>query len=450
MTTVSTKQAQIAKLAREDQQRCLLSLNHHIDVPWLLEAFDRTRKDAAPGVDGVTAADYAQDIGPKLEQLINAAKSGRYFAPPGRRVHIAKGANETRPISIGAFEDKVLQRAVQMLLEPIYEQDFLSCSFGFRPGLCAHDGLEALWSLIGKEGCWIVEVDLRKYFDTLQRKHLRTFLDQRVRDGVVRRLIDKWLKAGIWEKGAVSYPEAGTPQGGVLSPLLSNVYLHEVLDSWFEQVVKPHLRGKAFLVRYADDFVIGCEHRDDAERVNAVLPKRFARFGLAVNESKSRMVDFRSPQQVGDTGKGRTFDFLGFTHYWGRSRRGNATVKRRTAKDRLSRSLKSVTDWLSDNRHRALGVQSETLHRKVSGHYNYYGITGNGRQLHRFRRAVERIWKRQLDRRTRGDPSTWEQFTSRVLARHPLPTPKIIWSIKRLADRRAGKETLPCFLPAFT
>lgn len=252
------------------------------------------------------------------------------------------GKKEVRPIGIPSFEDKVLQRGVAMILEPIYEQVFLDCSYGFRPGRSAHKALENIWQNIRKmNGCWILDVDIRKFFDTLDHQHLREILDRRIRDGVVRRLIGKWLRAGVWESGALSYPDKGTPQGGCISPLLSNIYLHTVLDEWFESQIKPRLQGRAFLVRFADDFVIGFSHERDARRVMDVLPKRFSRFGLEVHPDKTRLVNFMPPRRH-PGGESETFDFLGFTHYWGKSKRGYDTVKRKTAKDRMSRTLKAM------------------------------------------------------------------------------------------------------------
>jgi RNA-directed DNA polymerase len=254
--TVSTRQQRLAELARQAPQLGFTTLNQYLDWPWLLEAYRRTRKDGAAGVDGQRAADYEADLRGNLQGLLDRAQSGTYRAPPVRRVHIPKGTgrNETRPLGIPTFEDKVLQRAVAMVLETIYEQDFYPCSYGFRPGRSAHQALSDLWQqTMQSRGGWILEVDIRKFFDTLDHAQLRGLLRQRVRDGMLLRLIDKWLSAGVLEAGGLSYPEAGTPQGGVISPLLANVYLHYVLDDWFEREVKPRLRGRAFLIRYADD-----------------------------------------------------------------------------------------------------------------------------------------------------------------------------------------------------
>src|SRR5947209_4491374 len=349
---VSTKQQRIAELAKQSPQLGFTSLNHHLDLIWLVEAYNRTRKDGAPGVDGQTADDYGLNLLENLPSLLDRAKSGTYQAPPVRRVRIPKGTgNETRPLGIPTLEDKILQRAVVMALEPIYEQDFLNCSYGFRPGRSAHQGLQALWQqVMDLGGCWLVEVDIRKYFDTLDHAHLRQLLRLRVRDGVLLRLIDKWLQAGVLEDGNLTYPEAGTPQGGVISPLLANVYLHYVLDVWFENDVKPCLKGRAFLVRYADDFVMGFACERDARRVLDVLPKRFGKYGLTIHPEKTRLVPFRRPARVAATGSGsgsppESFDFLGFTHFWSRSKQDNWVVKRKTADSRFHRAVKKIAAW---------------------------------------------------------------------------------------------------------
>ena len=357
--TVSTKQQRIAELAKQAPQMGLTSLAHHIDMSWLAEAFRRTRPDGAVGVDGQTILDFGSDLEGNLKQLLEQAKSGTYRAPPVRGVHIPKGSGtETRPIGIPTFADKVLQRAVVMVLEPIYEQDFLDCSYGFRPGRSAHQALEAVWQqTMALGGGWIVEVDIRKFFDTLDHAHLRELLQRRVRDGVLNRLIGKWLNAGVLEEGVLTTPEAGTPQGGVISPLLANIYLHYVLDIWFEQEVKPRLRGRAFLVRYADDFVAGFACEGDAKRFLEVLPKRFGKFGLTLHPEKTRLVPFQRPTQDSSEdsrssqSQPGTFDLLGFTHYWGRSRRGFWVVKRKTASSRLSRALQRIADWCRKNLH---------------------------------------------------------------------------------------------------
>ena len=434
---VSTKQQQIAELAKQDPHMGLFSLAHHIDLRWLYEAYLRVRKDGATGVDGQTAADYSAKLGDNLRSLLERAKSGTYRAPPVRRVHIPKGTgDETRPIGIPTFEDKVLQRAVVMVLEAVYEQDFCDCSYGFRPGRSAHQALATLWQQTMKTGGgWIVEVDIRKFFDTLDHAHLRELLRQRVRDGVLLRLIDKWLKAGVLEDGRITVPAKGTPQGGIISPLLANVYLHHVLDLWFEQEVQPRLQGRAFLIRYADDFVIGFTKEEDARRVLEVLPKRFGKYGLTLHPDKTRLVPFRSPASSGGGGSGKgtspgTFDLLGFTHFWGRSLKGNWVVKRRTAASRLQRAIRRLADWCRFHRHLPIPEQHQTLGQKLRGHFAYYGITGNGEALRCFRDAALGFWRKWLSRRSRGNSISWDHFNL-LLKRYPLPAAVVVHSVCR-------------------
>jgi RNA-directed DNA polymerase len=435
---VSTKQQRIAELAKQAPQMGFTSLNHYIDLWWLHEAYLRTRRDGAPGVDGQTAEDYEANLRGNLQALLDRAKSGTYQAPPVRRVHIPKGAGsqETRPIGIPTFEDKVLQRAVVMVLESIYEQDFRDCSYGFRPGRSAHQALEDLWKrTMASDGGWIVEVDIRKFFDTLDHAQLRALLARRVRDGVLLRLIGKWLNAGVLEDGELTYPDQGTPQGGVISPLLANIYLHYVLDEWFEREVKPVLRGRAFLVRYADDFVMGFTCEEDARRVLEVLPKRFGRYGLTIHPDKTRLVPFRRPGRASRGGSvppggPGTFDFLGFTHYWGRSWKGNVVVKRQTAARRFSRVVKTITEWCRRNRHRPIPEQHTTLSQKLRGHDAYYGITGNSRALGNLRHVVYRIWRYWLSRRSWAGRISWEHFR-RMRTCYALPAPRVVHSVFR-------------------
>ena len=433
---ISTKQGQIADLAREDPERQLSSLAKHIDLDWLKEAYRRTRKDGAPGVDGRTAADYAVNLEENLRDLLDRAKSGRYFAPSVRRVNIPKGkGKETRPIGIPTFEDKVLQRAVVMVLEIVYEQDFLDCSYGFRPGRSPHQALQALWDQSMEiRGGWVLEVDIRKCFDTLDHEILRDILRKRVTDGVLVRLIGKWLNAGVLEEGVRIAPKAGVPQGGVISPLLMNIYLHEIFDRWFEYTVKPRLRGRGFAVRYADDLVMGFSLEEDARRVQAVISKRFGKYGLSLHPEKTRLIRFNRPPFRGNPrrrGRGKrpgTFDFLGFTHYWGRSRHGNWVIKRKTARDRFSRSLRRLAEWCRRHRHDKPGDQHRGLVLKLKGHYGYYGITGNGRMLTRFFHEATRIWKKWLGRRSRKSYRHWNWF-HRLQEAYPLPRPRVVHSI---------------------
>lgn len=429
-------------MAKQSPQMAFTSLAYLMDIDWLKEAYRRTRKDGAVGVDGVTADEYEQDLEGNLQRLLDRAKSGTYQAPPVRRVHIPKGGSttETRPIGIPTLEDKVLQRAVVMLLEPIYEQDFSDCSYGFRPGRSAHEALTSFRDqLMGCRGGWVLEVDIRKFFDNLDHGHLRTFLQLRVRDGVLLRLIGKWLNAGVMEDGNVSYPDAGSPQGGVVSPLLSNVFLHYVLDQWFEQEVKPRLRGRAFLIRYADDFVIGFRDYHDAQRVMEVVPKRFGKYGLTVHPTKTKLVPFRPPSSMTNEREAThdrpgTFNLLGFTHYWALSQRGYWVVKLKTASDRFSRAVRSMDSWCQINRHLSIEEQQQKLNEKLRGHYAYYGVTGNSAALSRFLHEVECRWRKWLYRRNRLRSLNWSMFR-RLLQRYPLAPVRTVRSVYRHAAK---------------
>ena len=429
---ISTRLRRIAELARIAPKTALTTLAHHIDVEWLREAYRRTRKDGATGIDGQTGSMYEAGLESNLARLLDRFKSGTYVAPPVRRVHIPKGdGRKTRPIGIPTFEDKVLQRAVGMAMEAVYEQDFMGCSYGFRPGRSAHQALEALWQgLMRTGGGWVLEADIQGFFDNLDRGHLRAILDRRVRDGVLRRTIDKWLKAGVLEDGSLSRPETGTPQGGVISPLLANVYLHEVLDQWFETEIKPQLGGKAVLIRYADDFVMVFTSEEDARDVLARLPERFGRYGLKLHPDKTRLVPFRMPREGND--RPGTFDLLGFTHYWGRSRRGYGVVKRKTAASRFRRALKAVAAWCREHRHDAITEQHRSLVRKLRGHDAYYGITGNGRWLGDFRYQVGKVWRSWLSRRSQKARRSWDRFNA-LLKRYPLPPLRVVHSVFRRA-----------------
>lgn len=432
LQTVSTKLERIAKMAKEMRGVPLTTLSHHIDEAWLQEAFRRTRKDGAVGIDGQSAQQYEEKLGENLGRLLERAKTGTYQAPAVRRVHIPKGdGSKTRPIGIPTFEDKVLQRAVHMALEAVYEQDFHDCSYGFRPGRGAHQAIEALWQASMGMACgWVLEVDIERFFDSLDPQKLQDILRRRVRDGVLLRLIGKWLNAGVMEEGVLSHPDTGTPQGGVISPLLANVYLHEVMDEWFEHEVKPRLRGRSALVRYADDIVIVFELEEDARRVHEVLPKRFAQYGLKLHPEKTKLVPFERPSRTGGSGpKPGTVDFLGFTLHWGRARSGAPVVQRRTMKDRVTRTLRRIDEWCRLHRHDDVETQQRALAQKLNGHYAYFGVTSNSAALCRVLYETERIWRKWLSRRSQRAFKSWRKMHA-LLQRFPLPRPRIVHSYR--------------------
>jgi RNA-directed DNA polymerase len=418
---VTTKLQRIAALARKDRQRALTSVAHVIDPEWVREAYRRTRKDGAVGVDGESAREFAADLEANLRNLSMQLRAGTYRPPPVRRVHIPKGNGKTRPIGVPTFRDKVAQRAVAMVLEAIYETEFLSYSYGFRPGRSAHQALEELQKTpIHWNRCWVIEADIENFFDTIDHGALRSILDRRVRDGVVRRLIDRWLQAGVMESGRLRIPGEGTPQGGVISPLLANVLLHDVLDLWLENVVRLHLDGRLKLIRYADDFVVLVESAEDVSRVMSVLAKRLERFGLRLHPDKTRALSFNSPSLgIPRAQAARSFDFLGFTHYWTRSRKGQWLVKQRTSSDRFSRASMAVKERCRRLMHAPIAVQHHVLSSMLRGHFGYYGVTGNGDALGRFRHEVERHWGRALARRN-GRRFAWARFTA-TLKRFSLP-----------------------------
>ena len=378
-------------------------------------------------VDKQSAYAYEQQLEANLQRLLERIQSGTYRAPAIRRVYIPKGDGKQRPLGIPTFEDKIVQRALVMLLEPIYEQDFYDSSFGFRKGRSAHQALYCLRNhIMNERGRWVLDVDIQKYFDTINHIHLREFLAKRVRDGVIRKLIDKWLKAGIMEDGRLSNPTQGTPQGGVISPLLANIYLHYVLDEWFENTVRPRMKGLCSLTRFADDYVMVFEDYKDCYRVQQVLEKRFNKFDLVLHPEKTQRVDFRFRYRKSNRlrGKAINFNFLGFTHYWGKSKRGKFVVRQKTAKDRLAKALKAINQFCRTHRHRPLDEQWSRLNRRLLGHYAYFGITGNGKSLRSFHHKAQRLWHKWLGRRSRKSYIPWKRFML-VLKRFPLAKPKI-------------------------
>ncbi len=427
--------------ARAEPEGRFHSLAHLLDVPALAVAYWSIRKGAAVGVDGVTKEAYGRDLERNLHDLHGRLRSTRYRHQPIRRVHIPKDGGRTRPIGISTLEDKVVQGAVRHVLEAIYEQDFLDCSFGFRPGRNAHDAIRALDQAVHRgEVKWILEADVVSFFDSLDRTKLKEMLQVRVADGSLLRLIGKLLRVGVLDGAAYVAPDRGTAQGSGLSPLLGNVYLHYVLDVWFDQVVRPRLRGRATLVRYADDFVIGVERHDDAERVMDVLPKRLGRYGLTLHADKTRLLPFGRPPRRQPGGKGpASFDFLGFTLYWRRARSGCWGMRCKTRSARLQRAINNAAAWCRRHRHRPVTVQHAALTRRIQGHFNYFGVSGNARSLGRLVDATERHWYKWLRRRSHRSRLTWPRFVA-LLERYPLPTPRIRVRIWGTAPRVTSTE----------
>jgi len=429
--TISTKLRRIAEQAGRYPEMVFATLAHLIDVDFLRQAYRLTRKSGAPGVDGVTAGEYAENLEGNLRDLHERLRSGRYKAPPVERAWIDKEDGRKRPIGKPAFEDKIVQRAVVMLLGAIYERDFHDFSHGFREGHSQHQALHELWEQCsGMNINWILDADVSGFFDNLDHGWLCSIIKQRVNDGGILRLIGKWLNAGVMEGGILTYPEKGTPQGGVISPMLSNIFLHQVLDDWFVREVKPRMKGRCFLIRFADDFIIGCELEVDAHRVMDVLPKRFGRFGLAIHPKKTRLIKFGKPEPRGERANGNgTFDFLGFTHYWAKSHRGHWVMRRKTSKKGIGRFLKSLWQWCRINRHLPPKEQYRMLCVKLRGHYQYYGISGNYRAINGVYHYAKRSWRYWLSRRSHKGYINWDKFLISIAEKFPFPRPKIFHHI---------------------
>jgi group II intron reverse transcriptase/maturase len=429
---MSPELLKVANRARQDPNAQLYSLARLIDQDALKRAFERIRKDAAVGVDGITKEQYEQDLEAHLQALHERLKAGRYRHQPIRRVHIPKGKGKTRPIGISTIEDKIVQRALAEVLEAIYEQDFMSDSYGFRRGRSAHDALRAVDQMVFREGIgWIVEADIQGYFDSIDRKMLKELLHGRVADESFLRLVGKCLHVGILDGEEYSTPDEGTVQGSVLSPMLGNIYLHYALDKWFECEVKLTLTGHARLIRYADDFVMGFANEQDARRVMEQLAERMAAFGLKLHPDKTRLLPFGRPGRDWREGKGpATFDFLGLTLFWRKTRKGGWTLGMKTRKARLQKAITAIGEFCRRHRHDSLKEQHTALRRRLEGHFNYFGVNGNHRALDTLIHWVKRAWYKWLGRRSQRRRLTWDRFED-LLKVFPLPKPTIrvrIWA----------------------
>jgi group II intron reverse transcriptase/maturase len=419
-----TKELQIAERARNFKHVPLCNLHKFIDKKLLKESFMNLNKNSSPGTDGKYWHNYSLTANVGMEELLNKFKSGKYKAPPIRRVYIPKGTNTTekRPLGIPTIEDKILQESVRRILNPIYEEEFKHFSYGFRNGYSAHNAIRYMFEEVSFKGMYhIIDADIKDYFGSIDHGILREFLDKRVKDGVIRKMIDKWLKAGVLEREQISYPKEGTPQGGIISPLLSNIYLHHVLDEWFLEMIQPLLPGKSFIIRYADDFVLGFENLSDAKRVMKVLPQRFEKYKLKLHPDKTKIVSLESKR--GESC--RSFDFLGFTHYLGKSRKGKMVLKRKTSRKKQTLALHKMAEWIKQNRHRKLTGLIPELNVKLRGHYNYYGIMFNTRGITNYFLQVKVILKKWLNRRGGRPIWDWERFDKLVTEWIPLLKPKI-------------------------
>ena len=412
----------IADRARRDPKARFRDMYRLLNEANLRECFWALRRDASPGVDRVTFAEYERNLDANLVALVDRLKHKRYRARLIRRKYIPKGDGKLRPLGIPVLEDKLLQLAVAKVVTAIYEADFLPASRGYRPGSNPRETSRELAAKLGggSYAC-VVDADIRGFFEHVDHDWMLKMLKQRIDDEPFLRLVRKWLKAGVLEEdGRVLHPTNGTPQGGVVSPVLANVYLHYALDLWFERVVKREARGRCVMLRYADDFVVAFERREDAEKFLEMLPGRLGKFGLELAEEKTRLVPFERGNPSGNGG----FDFLGFQYHWERTRNGRWKVQRRTAPSRLQRSVARFTEWIKDNRHERLAALMARLKRKLAGYWQYYGVTGNGRSLGKFwRLVVERLYK-WLNRRSQKRGLTWARL-KRILKRYGIPGPRI-------------------------
>lgn len=429
---MSPELLRVVERAKREPQARFNSLAHLLNEDALGRALQRIRKDAAVGVDGITKEQYEQNAERNLRDLHARMRTGRYRHQPIRRVHIPKAPGKTRPIGISTIEDKIVQGALSEVLGAIYEQDFLDGSFGFRPGRSAHDALRAADRMAFREKtAWILEADIEAFFDSLDRTKLKEMLQKRVVDGSLLRLIGKCLHVGVLDGEEFTTPDEGTVQGSIISPLLGNVYLHYVLDLWFEHEVRSKLRGHARLIRYADDFVMGFESKEDADMVLELLARRMAEFGLTLHPDKTRLLPFDRPDDGQSGGKGpATFDFLGFTLYWRRARGGSWTLGMKTRKARFQRAMSALNDWCRSHRHETVTEQHASLSRKLRGHYNYFGVNGNYDNLAHLVHQAKRVWLGWLQRRSQRSRLNWKRFQD-YLRVFPLPKPEIrvqIWA----------------------
>jgi RNA-directed DNA polymerase len=413
---VTTELDRVREAARRDKRAKFTALLHHVSVDLLRTSFYELKRDAATGIDGLTWGEYEGVLEERLKELHGRIHRGSYRAMPSRRTYIPKGDGGRRPLGVAALEDKIVQKAVTTVLNGIYEVDFLGFSYGFRPGRGAQQALDALWvGLVHRKVNWVLDADIRGFFDTIDHEWMLKFIEHRIGDHRIIRLIAKWLKAGVMEDGRWTETSEGTPQGAVVSPLLANVYLHYVFDLWVQQWRSRYASGEVIVVRYADDFVLGFQHREDGERFLQELRERLAKFGLALHPDKTRLIEFgrfadENRRRRGQ-GKPETFNFLGFTHYCGKTRtNGKFTIWRKTIAQRLAAKLKVVKETLMRRRDEAFADLAAWLAQMVRGYFNYFAVPGNCRALETFRNEVKRHWLRALRRRSQRWRMAWARF----------------------------------------
>lgn len=420
--TRRTKFRSIAQKARENPDEVFTSLAHHLTEENLLTSFHKLRRSAASGIDKVSCQEYEKHLMERIADLHQRLKGQRYRAAEIRRVWIDKEGGKQRPLGISTTEDKIVQRAVTDILSLIYEQDFYDFSYGFRPKRNAHQALTHLRNrCMSRKIKWILDADIKGCFDNLDHGILRELLSKRIKDMSLLRLIDLWLKTGIIDGKSMHRNTMGTPQGNIISPLLSNMYLHYVLDEWIDKIVRPLLKGEIFIIRYADDFIIGFEHEEDALRVSRTLPKRMQKYGLTIHPEKSQLIKFVPDEKGG----GPTFDFLGFTHYWTKSQRGYNVVKQRTCKKKMHKAIQNLRDACKQIRHMKLKDQCKLLSAKLRGLYQYYGITGNYFAIQSMYQEAKYSWYKWLNRRSQRKSYTWKGYRE-LQKLFILPYPKIV------------------------
>jgi len=418
----------VREVARRDQGARFTALLHHVDLARLRAAYWAIRPQAAPGVDGVTWAEYGQDLEGNLQDLHARVQAGRYRAKPSRRVYIPKADGRLRPLGIASLEDKIVQRALVEVLNAVYEVDFRGFSYGFRPGRKPHDALDALTVGVGRKKVnWVLDADIRDFFNQIDHSWLRKFLEHRIADKRVLRLIGKWLTAGVIEDGEWTECDEGAPQGASVSPLLANVYLHYVFDLWADYWRHKRAHGDVIIVRFADDFIVGFEYEKDARRFLSDLHERFAGFGLQLHPDKTRLIEFGryAAQRRAARGQGKpeTFDFLGFTHICGKTKAGRFWLKRVTIAKRMRAKLREVNDQLKRRRHQPVPEQGQWLRSVVQGHLVYYAVPGNSHAVRAFQKQVTRHWFKALRRRSQRTRLTWERMGR--LAKRWLPPARI-------------------------